>query len=209
MLVCQTLDFISLVPCKALGQLVHSWACFTTSSAFAVSVTCTPSAPSLVSAIWSTKPILSAATTMVSPMAVALNVVLDWTHLKNQKWDNRGRTTGAIWERRKRGHASLGTSWHHPAIGNIRRCHQALAWILGPWFLSWRHFWHVLLGPRDSISNIFFLITRWVISSLWILSPKPFAVFYILHCFYRGVKPGILSRALWSQTSWILSQILA
>ena len=107
-------------------------------------------------------------------------------------------------------HASLGTSWHHPAIGNIRRCHQALAWILGPWFLSWRHFWHVLLGPRDSISNIFFLITRWVISSLWILSPKPFAVFfYILHCFYRGVKPGILSRALWSQTSWILSQILA
>ena len=64
-----------------------------------------------------------------------------------------------------------------PAIGNIRRCHQALVWILGPWFLSWRHFWHVLLGPRDSISNIFFLITRWVISSLWILSPKPFAVF--------------------------------
>ena len=35
----------------------------------------------------------------------------------------------------------------------------------------------MLLGPRDSISNIFFLITRWVISSLWILSPKPFAVF--------------------------------
>ena len=35
----------------------------------------------------------------------------------------------------------------------------------------------MLLGPRDSISNIVFLITRWVISSLWILSPKPFAVF--------------------------------
>ena len=75
-----------LVPCKALGQLVHSWACFTTSSAFAVSVTCTPSAPSLVSAIWSTKPILSAATTMVSPMAVALNVPSGWF------W------TGLIWK---------------------------------------------------------------------------------------------------------------
>ena len=36
----------------------------------------------------------------------------------------------------------------------------------------------MLLGPRDSISNIVFLITRWVISSLWILSPKPFAVFF-------------------------------
>ena len=122
-------------------------------------------------------------------------LVLDWTHLKNQKWDNRGRTTGAIWERRKRGHASLGTSWHHPAIGNIRRCHQALAWILGPWFLSWRHFWHVLLGPRDSISNIFFLITRWVISSLWILSPKPFAVFFIFCIVFtvgssQGFYPG-------------------
>ena len=78
-------------------------------------------------------------------------LVLNWTHLKNQKWDKKARTTEAIWERRKRGHASLGTSWHHPAIGNIRRCHQALAWILGPWFLSWRHFWHVLLGPRDSL----------------------------------------------------------
>ena len=122
-------------------------------------------------------------------------LVLDWTHLKNQKWDNRGRTTGAIWERRKRGHASLGTSWHHPAIGNIRRCHQALAWILGPWFLSWRHFWHVLLGPRDSISNIVFLITRWVISSLWILSPKPFAVFLIFCIVFtvgssQGFYPG-------------------
>ena len=68
--------------------------------------------------------------------------------------------------------------------------------VLGPVFRVFRR-------PKDSISNIFFLITRWVISKTLCY------FFYILHCFYRGVKPGILSRALWSQTSWILSQILA
>ena len=50
-------------------------------------------------------------------------LVLDWTHLKNQKWDNRGRTTGAIWERRKRGARVA----RHELASSSNREHQALS----------------------------------------------------------------------------------
>ena len=51
---------------------------------------------------------------------------------------------------------------------------------LGSWALGFYledTFGMCVSGP-GILSNIFFLITRWVISSLWILSPKPFAVFF-------------------------------
>ena len=111
-------------------------------------------------------------------------------------------------ERGKNGHVMC---CHSGTFGNIMCCHQALAWILGPWFLSWRYFWYVLLGPRDFIFNLFLLITCWAISSLGILAQKPFAVIIFIwgHAFYHGVSPGILASAFWPQTSWILSQNLA
>ena len=85
---------------------------------------------------------------------------------------------------------------------------------LGSWALGFYledTFGMCFLGPGILSLTCSFWSHFGISQALGFLAQKPFAViiFILGHAFYHGVSPGILARAFWPQTSWILSQHLA